>query len=165
MAFDPTKLHMGPAKVTWGGTHLGYTLNDSVKVSMSTETTPVTPDQTSLPVMDVVTSTTVTVEATFAQIEDILQILPGATETGLKDSGGMDLKQFAEELVLEPYDVNEEDDIRATGYTYTFPKACPIVTDGFSFAKTTPQGITLSFKVYAGDDGQFMTWAATEAGA
>ena len=31
MAFDPTKLHMGPAEVTWNNVHLGYTLNDSVK--------------------------------------------------------------------------------------------------------------------------------------
>lgn len=165
MAFDPSKLHMGPAEATWDGTHLGYTLNDSVKINMSTETTPVTPDQASLPIMDVVTGTTITVDATFAQVEDILGLLPGADETGLKDPGGIDLKQYAKPLVLKPYDVNPDDDLIPSGYTYTFPKACPIVTDGIQFAKTTPQGITLSFKVYAGEDGKFMTWEKTEAGA
>jgi hypothetical protein len=115
--------------------------------------------------MDVVTGTTITVDATFAQVEGILEILPGADEEGLKDPGGLDLKQFAKPLVLKPYDVNPEDDITPTGYTYTFPKACPIVTDGIQFAKTTPQGITLSFKVYADDDGKFMKWSKEPTGA
>ena len=113
MAFDPTKIHMGPAEATWGGEHLGYTLNDSVKVNIPTETTPVTPDQASLALMDVVTSTTVTVDATFAQVEDILKLMVGVeadeTEGGFvfKDPGGIDLKQHAKELVLTPYDVND----------------------------------------------------------
>jgi hypothetical protein len=163
--FDASKIHMGPASVTWGDTHLGYTLNDSVKVNIPTETTPVTPDQASLAIMDVVTSTAVTVEATFAQVEDILQLMTGVeadADTGgyvFKDPGGVDLKQIAKPLVLAPYDINAEDDITPSGLVYTFPKACPVVTDGFSFAKTTPQGITLSFKVYADDDGVFMKWA------
>lgn len=164
--FDPTKIHMGPASVTWGDTHLGYTLNDSVKVNIPTETTPVTPDQSSLAVMDVVTSTAVTVEATFAQVEDILALMVGVEQDTdgnyvFKDPGGVDLKQKAKPLILEPYDINETDDVKPAGITYTFPKACPVVTDGFAFAKTTPQGITLSFKVYADDEGKFMKWNKT----
>lgn len=171
MAFDPTKIHMGPAEATWGGEHLGYTLNDSVKVNIPTETTPVTPDQASLALMDVVTSTNVTVDATFAQVEDILKLMVGveADETNggfiFKDPGGIDLKQHAKELVLTPYDVNPSDDIVPSGMVYTFPKACPVVTDGFTFAKATPQGITLSFKVYADENGVFMKWAPNTAKA
>lgn len=161
--FDATKIHMGPAEVIFNDKHLGYTLNDSVKISMSNETTPVTPDQASLAIMDVVTGTTVTVEATFAQVEDILELLPGASTDGLKDPGGIDLKQMAASLVIKPYDANPNDSITDYGFTYTFPKACPIVTDGIQFAKTTPQGIAISFKVYADEDGTFMTWAKATA--
>ena len=163
MDFDASKLHMGPAKVTWDGKPLGYTLNDSVKINMSNETTPVTPDQASLPVMDVITGTTVTVDATFGQVEDIISLLPGAGEDGLVDPGGIDLKQIAKVLVIEPYDVNANDDLVPSGVTYTFPKASPIVTDGIQFAKATPQGIALSFKVYADDTGKFITWATDKA--
>lgn len=157
--FDASKIHMGPAKLTFGGTALGYTLNDSVKVNISMETTPVTPDQASLPVMDVVTSTTASVDVTCGQVEDALSVLVGVVDNAFKDPGGTDLKQAAKELKLEPYDINANDDIIPSGRTYTFPKACPVVTDGFSFAKTTPQGITLSFKIYADENGNFMTWS------
>ena len=171
MAFDPTKIHMGPAEVSWGGEHLGYTLNDSVKVNIPTETTPVTPDQASLALMDVVTSTNVTVDATFAQVEDILKLMVGVEADEVdggyrfRDPGGIDLKQHAKELILTPYDVNPSDDVVPAGMVYTFPKACPVVTDGFTFAKATPQGVTLSFKVYADADGVFMKWAPNKAKA
>ena len=159
MAFEPSKLHMGPAEVTWNSIQLGYTLNDSVKINMSNETTPVTPDQASLPLMDVVTGTTITVDATFAQVEDILELLPGATESGLADPGGIDLKQIAAPLVITPFSVNSDGKTTPAGITYTFPLACPVVSDGIQFAKTTPQGITLSFKVYADATGKFVTWS------
>lgn len=168
MALDPTKIHMGPATVSYGGVDLGYTLNDSVKVNISTETTPVTPDQASLPIMDVITNTTATVEVTFGQVTDVLEKLIGveAGEDGafkFKDPGGTDLKQASDTLVLTPYDINTGDDIIPSGITYTFPKACPTVTDGFQFAKTTPQGITITFKIYPDADGTFMSWKDNSA--
>ena len=53
---DPKTLHMGPASITYCGNNLGYTLNDSVAINVNMTSTPILPDQVSLPVKDIITN-------------------------------------------------------------------------------------------------------------
>ena len=52
---NPADIHMGPAALFYNSRCLGYTLNDSVKINISMTPTPITPDQASLPLKDIIT--------------------------------------------------------------------------------------------------------------
>ena len=64
---DPSTLHMGPASITYDGVNLGYTLNDSVAINVNMTSTPILPDQASLPVKDIITNLEVTVTMTLGE--------------------------------------------------------------------------------------------------
>lgn len=139
---NPADIHMGPAAVFYDGRCLGYTGNDSVKINMSNTTTPITPDQSSLPIKDIITEMEASVDVELWQVdEENLGILPGYTDGKFKDPIGIDMKAIAKEMLIVPLD---ESDTK----TYTLPKVSPSLTDGIAFAKTTPQGLALNFKAY-----------------
>ena len=142
---NPADIHMGPAALFFDGRCLGYTLNDSVKINLSVTPTPITPDQSSLPIKDVITEMEASVDVTLGEVNtENLNILPGVTDGVFKDPIGIDMKAVAKELVIVPMD--ESDD-----KIYTLPKVSPSLTDGISFMKTTPQGLSLNFKAYVDD--------------
>ena len=139
---NPADIHMGPAAVFYDGRCLGYTLNDSVKINLSNTTTPITPDQSSLPIKDIITEMTASVDCTLAEVNlENLNILPGVEDGKFKDPIGIDMKAIAKALKIVPLD--ESDD-----KIYFLPKVAPSLTDGISFMKTTPQGLALQFKAY-----------------
>lgn len=153
---NPADIHMGPAAVFFkpeGATEsrcLGYTLNDSVKINMSVTPTPITPDQASLPIKDIITEMEVSVDVTLGEVNmDNLNLLPGVEEGVFSDPIGLDMKAIAGELTIIPIDKSDTK-------VYTMPKASPALSDGISFMKTTPQGLSLNFKVYVNDDDQYL---------
>jgi len=66
-AGNASDLHLGPASVTYNGKNLGYTLNDSVSIQIEQESTEILPDQSSLPVKDIITGMTLNVTMTLAR--------------------------------------------------------------------------------------------------
>lgn len=142
---NPADIHMGPAALFYNERCLGFTLNDSVKINLSVTPTPVTPDQSSLPIKDVITEMEASVDVTLGEVNtENLNILPGVTNGVFKDPIGIDMKAIAQELKIVPMD---ESDTKI----YTLPKVSPSLTDGISFMKTTPQGLSLNFKAYVDD--------------
>ena len=143
---NPADIHMGPAALYFNGRCLGYTLNDSVKINLSVTPTPITPDQSSLPIKDVITEMEASVDVTLGEVNtENLNILPGVTEGVFKDPIGIDMKAIAKELKIVPMDDSDKK-------VYTLPKVSPSLTDGISFMKTTPQGLSLNFKAYVNED-------------
>lgn len=141
---NPKDIHMGPAALFYGAEKrcLGYTLNDSVKINMSTTPTPITPDQSSLPLKDIITEMEVSVDVTLGEVTmENLDILPGVEGGVFKDPIGIDMKAVADQLIIVPMDESDTN-------IYTFPKVSPSLSDGISFMKTTPQGLSLNFKAY-----------------
>lgn len=163
---NPDEIHMGPAGVYFDGTCLGYTLNDSVSISITHTPTPITPDQASLPIKDIITEMEATVTVTLGEVtKEHFSLLPGVTDGVFKDPIGIDMKEIAKELTLVPIDSADEN-------IYTFPKASPYMSGELTFAKQTPQGLQLTFKVYADEDnadtnlkGAYMTITAKPAEA
>ena len=161
---NPADIHMGPAAVFYDGRCLGFTGNDSVKINMSNTTTPITPDQSSLPVKDVITEMAASVDVTLWQVdEENLGILPGYEDGKFKDPIGIDMKAIAKLMTIVPMDTSDDK-------IYTLPKVSPSLTDGISFAKTTPQGLALNFKAYVdeteGDtQGAYLVIGSKEATA
>lgn len=158
---NPADIHMGPAAVYYKGRCLGYTLNDSLKINVTVTPTPITPDQASLPVKDIITEMEATVEVTLGEVNmENINMLPGVKDGVFGDPIGIDMKALADELIIIPMDENDKK-------TYTLPKASPYLSDGISFQKTTPQGLTLTFKAYVDDatDGTGAYLTISEAGA
>ena len=150
---NPADIHMGPASITYNGKNLGYTLNDSVEISTPMTVTPITPDQSSLPIKDIVTGVEATVTMTLGEVNVAnLKLLPGADGNGLKDPVGIDMKAIAEELIVVPLD-------SGGGLSYTFPSASPMLSGAIQFAKNTPQGLQLTFKVYADSSNYYMNYS------
>ena len=146
---NPADIHMGPAALFYGDGEdarcLGFTLNDSVKINLSVTPTPITPDQSSLPIKDVITEMGASVDVTLGEVNtENLNILPGVTDGVFKDPIGIDMKAVAKGLKIVPMD--ESDD-----KIYFLPKVSPSLNDGISFMKTTPQGLSLNFKAYVDD--------------
>ena len=145
---NPADIHMGPAALFYGADKrcLGYTLNDSVKINMSTTPTPITPDQSSLPLKDIITEMEVSIDVTLGEVTMAnLDILPGVEGGVFKDPIGIDMKAVAEQLIIVPMDKSDTN-------IYTFPKVSPSLSDGISFMKTTPQGLSLNFKAYVDEE-------------
>lgn len=139
---NPADIHMGPAAVFYGERCLGFTGNDSVKINMSNTTTPITPDQSSLPVKDIITEMEASVDVELWEInEENLSILPGYKDGKFMDPIGIDMKAIAKTMRIIPLD--ESDD-----KIYILPKVAPSLADGLAFAKTTPQGLSLNCKAY-----------------
>ena len=67
---NPADIHMGPAALFYNGRCLGYTLNDSVKINLSMTPTPITPDQASLPLKDIITEMEASVDATLGEVNE-----------------------------------------------------------------------------------------------
>ena len=164
---DASALHMGPVAVYYEveeGTEkcLGYTLNDSVSFNVTHNPTPITPDQSSLPIKDVITEMEATVTMILGEVtREHLKLIPGtaddtdgtaAASTGTEepdkvifyDPIGIDMKSRAGKLTLIPMDESDTN-------IYTFPKASPYMSGELSFVKNTPQGLSLTFKVYVND--------------
>lgn len=142
---NPADIHMGPAAIFYKGTCLGYTGNDSVKINLNTTTTPITPDQASLPIKDVITEMEASVDVTLWQVSrENLNLLPGVVDGKFKDPIGIDMKEIADEMKIVPLDDSDTK-------VYILPKVSPSLTDGISFMKTTPQGLALNFKAYIDD--------------
>ena len=93
---DPSDIHMGPAALYYNGRCLGYTLNDSVKINVTMTPTPITPDQSSLPIKDIITEMAASVDATLAEVNaDNLNMIPGVTNGSFADPIGIDMKSIA----------------------------------------------------------------------
>lgn len=162
---DASNLHMGPVAVYYEieGTEkcLGYTLNDSVSFNVTHNPTPITPDQSSLPIKDIITEMEATVTMILGEVtREHLKLIPGTSDnpTGAAaasgeepdkvifyDPIGIDMKSRASKLTLIPMDESDTN-------IYTFPKASPYMSGDLSFVKNTPQGLSLTFKVYVNDD-------------
>lgn len=156
---NPADIHMGPAAVFYDDICLGYTLNDSVKINMSVTPTPITPDQASLPIKDIITEMEASVDVTLGEVNmKNLNLLPGVADGVFSDPIGIDMKSIAKELKIVPLD---ESDTKV----YTMPKASPALSDGISFMKTTPQGLSLNFKVYVDDNNQYLVVTGGTASA
>lgn len=161
---NPADIHMGPAAVFYNDVCLGYTLNDSVKINMTVTPTPITPDQASLPIKDIITEMEASVDITLGEVNmDNLNLLPGVENGVFKDPIGIDMKAIAKAMKIVPLD---ESDTKV----YTLPKTSPSLTDGISFMKTTPQGLALNFKAYVdeteGDTkGAYLVVSEAAAGA
>lgn len=141
-AGDASDLHLGPASITYNGSNLGYTLNDSVSIQIEQESTEILPDQSSLPVKDIITGMTLNVTMTLGEVTTSnLALLPGFSGGTLSDPMGTDLLTGAKELILYPLSDGDTN-------VYTFPKASPMMTGPIQFARTTPQGLELNFKCY-----------------
>ena len=139
---DASDIHLGPASITYNGTNLGYTLNDSVSIQIEQESTEILPDQSSLPVKDIITGMTLNVTMTLGEVTTAnLNLLPGFSGGTLSDPMGTDLLTGAKELILYPLSDGDTN-------VYTFPKASPMMTGQIQFARTTPQGLELNFKCY-----------------
>ena len=118
---DPSTLHMGPASITFNGNNLGYTLNDSVAINVNMTSTPILPDQASLPVKDIITNLEVTVTMTLGEVSSAnLALLPGVSGGAGKDPVGIDLLDVAKELIVTPLEAGN-------GIAWTFPKASPLM--------------------------------------
>ena len=157
---DPSTLHMGPASITFNGDNLGYTLNDSVAINVNMTSTPILPDQASLPVKDVITNLEVTVTMTLGEVSSSnLALIPGVAAGEGKDPVGIDLLDVAKELIVTPLE-------NGNGIAWTFPKASPLMDGPVPFQRTTPQGLQLVFRAYVESaGGNYMTFAETTASA
>ena len=147
---DPSDIHMGPAALYYNGRCLGYTLNDSVKINVSMTPTPITPDQSSLPIKDIITEMSASVDVTLGEVNaDNLNMIPGVTNGSFADPIGIDMKAIAKELIIIPMDSSDTN-------KYTLPSVCPSLADGISFVKNTPQGLVLNFKAYTDSTGVYL---------
>ena len=155
---DPSTLHMGPASITYGGNNLGYTLNDSVAINVNMTSTPILPDQASLPVKDIITNLEVTVTMTLGEVSSSnLALLPGVSGGAGKDPVGIDLRDVAGALIVTPLKAGN-------GIAWTFPKASPLMDGPVPFQRTTPQGLQLVFRAYVeSSGGNYMTFSETSA--
>lgn len=155
---DPSTLHMGPASITFNGDNLGYTLNDSVAINVNMTSTPILPDQASLPVKDIITNLEVTVTMTLGEVSSSnLALIPGVAAGEGKDPVGIDLLDVAKELIVTPLE-------NGNGIAWTFPKASPLMDGPVPFQRTTPQGLQLVFRAYVESaGGNYMTFSETSA--
>lgn len=153
---DPSTLHMGPASITFNGNNLGYTLNDSVAINVNMTSTPILPDQASLPVKDIITNLEVTVTMTLGEVSSAnLALIPGVSAGEGKDPVGIDLLDVAKELIVTPLEAGN-------GIAWTFPKASPLMDGPVPFQRTTPQGLQLVFRAYVESaGGKYMSFAET----
>lgn len=157
---DPSTLHMGPASISFAGNNLGYTLNDSVAINVNMTSTPILPDQASLPVKDVITNLEVTVTMTLGEVSSSnLALIPGVSGGAGEDPVGIDLRDVAKVLIVTPLEAGN-------GIAWTFPKASPLMDGPVPFQRTTPQGLQLVFRAYVESaGGNYMTFAETTASA
>lgn len=147
---NPEDVKMGPAIVIFDGQPLGYTMNDSLNINYTQNTTPIQPDQASIPISDRVTSVEATVDVTFAKVDkSILKLLPGGSESGLQDPGGIDLRYTGKTLKIYPLDSTDT-------RVFVFPKATPVMNGGINFARETPSGTPIQFKVYLESAGAYI---------
>lgn len=147
---NPADIHMGPAALFYNGRCLGYTLNDSVKINLSMTPTPITPDQASLPLKDIITEIEASVDATLGEVnEENLNLLPGVENGSFKDPIGIDMKAISKEMRIVPIDSSDTK-------VYVLPQVCPSLSDAISFMKTTPQGLALNFKAYVDSAGVYL---------
>ena len=154
----PSTLHMGPASITFNGVNLGYTLNDSVAINVNMTSTPILPDQASLPVKDIITNLEVTITMTLGEVSaGNLALIPGVADGAGKDPVGTDLQKVAKELIVTPLEAGN-------GIAWTFPKASPLMDGPVPFQRTTPQGLQLVFRAYVESaGGNYMTFSETSA--
>jgi hypothetical protein len=121
---------------------LGFTGNDSVKINLSVTPTPITPDQSSLPIKDIITAMEASVDVTLWEVSTAnLNLLPGVEDGKFKDPIGIDMKAIAKAMKIVPLDASDNK-------IYFLPKVSPALTDGISFMKETPQGLSMNFKAY-----------------
>lgn len=147
---NPADIHMGPAALFYNGRCLGYTLNDSVKINLSMTPTPITPDQASLPLKDIITEMEASVDATLGEVnEENLNLLPGVESGSFTDPIGIDMKAISKEMRIVPIDSSDTK-------VYVLPQVCPSLSDAISFMKTTPQGLSLNFKAYVDSAGVYL---------
>lgn len=151
---DAENLRLGPCSVTYGTANLGYTLNDSVSISLAQETAEIRPDQSATPVKDIIISQDLMVRMTLGEITvDRFNMVPGFDAGQLKEAIGIDLLDKGAELILYPMST-------ADTKMYVFPKATPFISGDISFARNTPQGLELTFKCYksSGTEGYSMSY-------
>ena len=147
---NPADIHMGPAALFYNGRCLGYTLNDSVKINLSMTPTPITPDQASLPLKDIITEMEASVDATLGEVnEENLNLIPGVASGSFKDPIGIDMKAISKEMRIVPIDSSDSK-------VYVLPQVCPSLSDAIPFMKTTPQGLSLNFKAYVDSAGVYL---------
>lgn len=147
---NPNKIKMGPAIVVYDSAQLGYTMNDSVSINLTQETTPIQPDQASVPIADRVTGMECTVDMELGDTsKDIIKLIPGGDETGVKDPTGIDMLATGKVLEIYPLDTNDT-------RVFIFQKATPILNGAINFARETPSALPLQFKCYVASAGDYI---------
>jgi len=147
---NPSKIKMGPAIVIYNGNQLGYTMNDSVSINLTQETTPIQPDQASVPIADRVTGMECTVDLELGDAsKDIIKLIPGGDSTGIQDPTGIDMLKTGKILEIYPLDTN---DTRA----FVFRKSTPVLNGAINFARETPSALPLQFKCYLESAGAYI---------
>ena len=147
---NPGDIKMGPAIVIYDGNQLGYTMNDSVSINLTQETTPIQPDQASVPIADRVTGMECNVDMELGKTDkDIIKLIPGGDESGVKDPTGIDMLATGKKLEIYPLDTN---DTRA----FIFDKATPVLNGAINFARETPSALPLQFKCYLASAGAYI---------
>lgn len=147
---DPQNVKMGPAIVVFDGKVLGYTMNDSVNINYNMSTTPIQPDQASIPIAEYVTGVEASVDVMLAEVSnETMKLVPGADENGWRDPTGTNLLTQGKRLILYPL---ESGDNRV----FNFDKACPIMNGAINFAREGVQNLPLQFKVFLESAGSYI---------
>jgi hypothetical protein len=147
---NPGDIKMGPAIVIYDGNQLGYTMNDSVSINLTQETTPIQPDQASVPIADRVTGMECNVDMELGDTsKDIIKLIPGGDTNGVKDPTGIDMLQTGKRLEIYPLDSNDD-------RVFVFDKATPILNGAINFARETPSALPIQFKCYLASAGAYI---------
>jgi len=147
---NPEKVKMGPAILVYDSKVLGYTMNDSVNINYTMNTTPIQPDQSSLPIAEYVTGVEASVDCELAEVTaDMMAMLPGADANGLKDPTGINLLATGKTLVVYPLEA-------ADTRVFRFPKATPILNGAINFAREGIQTLPIQFKVFLESAGSYI---------
>lgn len=147
---DSTLVKMGVCNVEFDAADLGYT-SGGVKVNFGSESVEVKVDQEAVPVDEVLTNQSLTIEVPLAEydLDRFATVLPDATlvvdgvdankkKLELGGSGGISLQAMAKKLVIKP----ENGDM----YNVTVPAAIPVPNLEFSYEKENVRVYTITFK-------------------
>ena len=147
---NPSDIKMGPAIVIYNGVQLGYTMNDSVSINLTQETTPIQPDQASVPIADRVTGMECTVDMELGNAsKDIIKLIPGGSTDGVQDPTGIDMLSTGKVLEIYPLDTNDT-------RVFVFKKATPVLNGAINFARETPSALPIQFKCYLESAGAYI---------
>lgn len=149
MANDPDNIYLGPCNVSWNGTDLGFTMDNSVTITSELATSKITPDQSGSPVKEYVTGQDVMISMTLGETdrEKLKLVMYGTYDTGTNngvafaDPIGTNILASAGELIITPMDVTNPN-------VYIAPKASPKTNLNIAFSKEAATTAPIVFQAY-----------------